>query len=312
MKIMYMGTPDFAARVLRGIVKERPHDTFCVVTKPDTPKGRSYKLVESETAHAAHELGLEVYKPENLKEENFKQILEKEAPDIIVVAAFGKLLPEYVLNYPKYSCVNVHGSILPEYRGAAPVNRAIMDGKKTTGITIMKMEKGLDTGDMILRAEIPIEESDTATVLFEKLADLGISLMLEVLDTAEREGSLSGETQDSSLATYAEKIVDSDMKIDWTKTAFEIVRKIHGLSEEPGAYTRISSNGKLLKIYRASAGEICPDSKCGEVVLARKKIQVACADASVYLEVLKLEGGKKLAAADFLNGRGIALGDILE
>ncbi len=309
MKIMYMGTPSFASRVLEGLAAACGQDTFSVVTKPDTPKGRSYKLIESETATMAHSLGFEVYKPENLKEENFKAILEKEAPDIIVVAAYGKILPEYVLNFAP--CVNVHGSLLPEYRGAAPVNRAIMDGKKKTGVTIMMMEKGLDTGDMIMKGEVAIEETDTATTLFDKLADVGVELMIKTLDIA-RHGVLAGEKQDDSVATYAEKITDADMKIDFSRTAFEVVRKIHSLSEEPGAYTRISSSGKLLKIYRATAGDTCPDAKPGEVVLARRRIQVACGEGSVFLELVKAEGGKKLSGADFANGRGVAVGDILE
>ncbi len=310
MKIMYMGTPDFAARVLRGIAAAREGDTFSVVTKTDTPKGRSYKLIPSETAEEAVRLGFPVYKPENLKEENFREILEKENPDIIVVAAYGKILPEYVLNYPRHGCVNVHGSLLPEYRGAAPVNRAIMDGKDKTGVTIMMMEKGLDTGDMLLKGEVDITESDTATTLFARLAEVGVELMLKALTLAEN-GALKGEKQDESLATYAEKITDADMKIDWNKSAFEIVRKIHGLCEEPGAYTKIRSSGKLLKIYSATAAEKC-EGQAGEVVVARKKIQVACRDSSVFLSLVKAEGGKKLTGADFANGRGVVVGDILE
>ena len=309
MKIMYMGTPAFAAIVLERLVTGTEGNTFSVVTKPDTPKGRSYKLVPCETALMAEKLGIVTYKPENLKEENFKEILEKEDPDIIVVAAYGKILPEYVLSYPKYKCLNIHGSILPEYRGAAPVNRAIMDGKKTTGITVMEMEKGLDTGDMLLKEEVEIEESDTATRLFEKLAVVGADLMIKALDLAER-GELKGEKQDDSLATYAEKIGDKDMQIDWTKTAFEIVRKIHGLADEPGAYTKISSSGKLLKIYRAEASDDC-EGVIGEVVRAKKRIQVVCGQGSVFLEELKAEGGKRLSGADFANGRGVVVGDVL-
>ena len=311
MKIMYMGTPRFAARVLDGLVNSPGENSFCVVTKPDTPKGRSYKLVPSETADVAEKYQLSLYKPENLREENFREILEKEAPDVIVVAAYGKLLPEYVLEYPKYGCLNIHGSLLPKYRGAAPVNRAIMDGERVTGITIMKMEKGLDTGDMYLKKEVEIGEKETASELFDRLSDVGLELIVNALEMAQN-GTLEGEKQDDALSTYAEKITDADMKIDWTRTAFEIVRKIHGLSEEPGAYTTISSSGKLLKIFRAQVGEAVESARCGEVVFTKKKIQVACADSSVFLEQVQAQGGKRLSGADFANGRGVSVGDILE
>lgn len=311
MKIMYMGTPHFAAVVLENMVKALPESEFCVVTKPDTPKGRSYKLVPCETAKKAEELGLVTYKPENLREENFRSILEAEAPDVIVVAAYGKLLPEYVLNYPKYSCLNVHGSLLPEYRGAAPVNRAIMDGKTVTGVTIMKMEKGLDTGDMYLKGEVEIDDNTTATDLFERLAHVGSELMLKTLEMAEN-GTLKGEKQDDTLSNYAEKITDADMKIDWTASSREIARRIHGLSDEPGAYTKIKSSDKLLKIYRVQLGEYCEGATPGEVVLAKKRIQVACGEGSLYLLELQAQGGKRLSGADFANGRGVSVGDILE
>ncbi len=311
MKIMYMGTPHFASVVLENMVKALPDSKFCVVTKPDTPKGRSYKLVPCETAKKAEELGLVTYKPENLREENFKAVLESEAPDVIVVAAYGKLLPEYVLNYPKYFCLNVHGSLLPEYRGSAPVNRAIMDGKTVTGVTIMKMEKGLDTGDMFLKGEVEIDDNTTASDLFERLAEVGSQLMIKALEMAEN-GTLKGEKQDDALSNYAEKITDADMKIDWTASSREIARKIHGLSDEPGAYTKITSSDKLLKIYRVQLGESCDGAAPGEVVLAKKKIQVACGEGSLYLLELQAQGGKRLSGADFANGRGVSVGDILE
>lgn len=310
MRIMYMGTPRFAALVLEGMTENLQGCTFSAVTKPDTPKGRSYKLVPCETADTADRLGLVTYKPENLREENFREILEKENPDVIVVAAYGKILPEYVLSYPKYGCLNLHGSLLPEYRGAAPVNRAIMDGKTETGITVMRMEKGLDTGEMYLKESVAIDDDTTATELFDTLAEVSVRLIVKALEMAEA-GTLTGEKQNDALSTYAEKITDADMKIDWSKSAREIVRKIHGLSDEPGAYTTIKSNGKLLKIYRAKIGDSCGGA-VGEVVLAKKKIQVACGEGSVFLEQVQAQGGKRLSGGDFANGRGVSLGDILE
>lgn len=309
MKIMYMGTPAFAARVLEIIAEEFSDSQIMAVTKADTPKGRSYKLQPCETKVKAMELGMEVATPENLREENFRDILEGFAPDVIIVAAYGKILPEYVLNYPKYGCINVHGSLLPEYRGAAPVNRAIMDGKTKTGITVMYMEKGLDTGDMLSKEEVEITEEMTATELFATLAEVGGRLVCKtVRDIVD--GSAVREKQDDSLSTYAEKLTAEDQVIDWNASAFEITRKIHGLSEEPSALTHMP-NGKLLKIFRAKASDEVFDAECGQVTVAKKKIQVACKGGSVILLELQPEGGKRMSAADMLNGRKILLGDLL-
>lgn len=310
MKIMYMGTPAFAARVLEIIAEEFSDSEIMAVTKADTPKGRSYKLQPCETRVKATELGIETVTPENLKEENFREILEGFAPEVIIVAAYGKILPEYVLNYPKYGCINVHGSLLPEYRGAAPVNRAIMDGKTKTGITVMYMEKGLDTGDMLSKEEVDIPEGMTATELFSLLAEVGGRLVCKTVRDIVS-GDFTREKQDDSLSTYAQKITADDQKIDWSKSAFEITRLIHGLSEEPSAIAHMP-DGKLVKIFRAEASEDTFDAPCGEVVVAKKKIQVSCGEGSVLLKELQLEGGKKMTAPDFLNGRKIAVGDILQ
>ncbi len=306
MKIMYMGTPQFAARVLEIIHAEFSDAEFLAVTKPDTPKGRAYKLHPCETKLKALELGIGTVTPESLKKEYFEQILTSFAPDVIIVAAYGKILPEYVLNYPKYGCINVHGSLLPKYRGAAPVNRAIIDGKFETGVTIMYMEKGLDTGDMFAKASVPIDNNTTATQLFDILADVGGKLMCEtLLDIIN--GTVKPEKQNDAESDYAEKITNADCIIDWSRSAFEITRQIHGLSLEPGAATAMP-DGKKLKIFRA---EICDESfpeEAGTVVIAKKKIQVSCGEGSVKLLELQLEGGKKMTAADFLNGRKIDVG----
>lgn len=309
MKIMYMGTPAFAARVLEIIAEEFPNSEIMAVTKADTPKGRSYKLQPCETKLKAMELGFEVVTPENLKPENFEATLTAFSPDIIIVAAYGKILPEYVLNFPKYSCINVHGSLLPEYRGAAPVNRAIIDGKTKTGVTIMYMEKGLDTGDMLSKTEVDITEGMTATELFALLAEEGGRLVCKtVRDIVE--GSFTREKQNDELSTYAEKITADDQIIDWSKSAFEITRLIHGLSDEPSAITHMPDS-KLLKIYKAEMSDEVFDAPFGQVVVAKKRIQVAVSGGSVILKELQLEGGKRMTSADFLNGRKINLGDIL-
>ena len=309
MKIMYMGTPAFAARVLEIIAEEFSDSTIMAITKPDTPKGRAYKLLPCETKVKALELGFEVATPENLKEESFLETLKGFDPDIIIVAAYGKILPEYVLNYAPLGAINVHGSLLPEYRGAAPVNRAIIDGKKKTGVTIMYMEKGLDTGDMLSKAEVEIREDMTATELFGELAEVGGRLVCQTVRDIVS-GKARREKQDDTLSTYAEKLCPEDRIIDWSRSAFEITRQIHGLSDEPSATTRMP-DGKLLKIYRAEASDEGFDASVGEVVVAKKKIQIACGEGSVLLKEVQAEGGKRLTAADFLNGRKIALGDKL-
>lgn len=309
MKIMYMGTPLFAARVLEIIAEELPDSTIDVVTKVDTPKGRAYKLTPSETKVKALELGLNVYQPESLKEESFREALEASSPDIIIVAAYGKILPEYVLNFPKYGCINVHGSLLPEYRGAAPVNRAIMDGKTETGVTIMYMEKGLDTGDMLLKEKVEIDNNTTATQLFSTLAEVGGRLVVKAVEGLLK-GELTPEKQDDTKSTYAEKITSADQMIDWNASAFEIVRRIHGLSDEPSAITH-TPDGKILKIFRASLSDEEFEGECGEVVVAKKKIQVKAGKGSVLLLELQGEGSKRMTDKDFLNGRRIALHDKL-
>ncbi len=309
MKIMYMGTPLFAARVLEIIAEEFPDSEIMAITKPDTPKGRSYKLQPCETKLKAIELGLRVETPESLKKECFEETLNDFAPDIIIVAAYGKILPEYVLNFARYGAINVHGSLLPEYRGAAPVNRAIIDGKTKTGVTIMYMEKGLDTGDMLSKAEVEITDDITATELFASLAEVGGRLVSKTVRDIVS-GSFTREKQDDSISTYAEKITSAEQKIDWSDTAFNITRLIHGLSEEPSAITTMP-DGKLLKIYRVKLSDESFDAPVGQVVVAKKKIQIACGEGSIQLLELQLEGGKRMTASDFLNGRKIALGDIL-
>lgn len=309
MKIMYMGTPAFAARVLEIICEEFPEAQVDVVTKVDTPKGRAYKLTPSETKVKALELGLNVYQPENLKEENFKGILFESNPDIIIVAAYGKILPEYVLSYPKFKAINVHGSLLPEYRGAAPVNRAIMDGKTETGVTIMYMEKGLDTGDMLLKEKVEITDDTIATELFDSLAEVGGRLVCKATRLL-MEGKISAEKQDESLSTYAEKLRSEEQIIDWTKSAKEIVRHIHSLSDEPTAITH-TPDGKIFKIYRAKLSEENFEGECGEVVVAKKKIQVKCGLGSLLVLEAQCEGSKRMKAPDLINGRRIQLNDKL-
>ncbi len=307
MNILFMGTPDFAAASLEEIFRRfGSENKITVVTNPDKPQGRNYKMQMPAVKKKALELGLEVLQPENLRAENFD--LASLDPQIIVVAAYGKILGEQILNYPKYGCINVHASLLPKYRGAAPINRVIMDGEKNTGVTIMKMAKGLDTGDMLSFESTPIGEEETAGELHDRLALIGARL---VCDTMERiiKGEITPVPQDDSKSCYAAKIDSSVQKINWNGTADEVMHHINGLSPAPGALTL--ADGKVLKVYRASRGTGGIKDIPGKIITFKKKIEVACGEGSVLLCELQCEGSKRMSACDIINGRKLEDGMIL-
>ena len=302
MRIMYMGTPHFAARVLEIMVKKTSGNTFSVITKPDTPKGRSYKMIPCETAVMAESLGLKVYKPENLKEENFKDILESEAPDVIVVAAYGKLLPKAVLESAKHGCINIHGSLLPKYRGAAPIQQAVLNGDKVTGVTAMQMAEGLDTGDILTAIETEIGENETSGELFDRLCILGGDLIITTLDMLEN-GEIKPIKQDESKATHTSKIDKSLCPIDFTKSAYEVHNKVRGLNPWPVATAELC--GKRLKIYST---KICEKSGRVGTIISTKPLIVACGSGSVEIIELQPEGKKRMTAKDYLTGHTLTVG----
>ncbi|MBR3639718.1 MAG: methionyl-tRNA formyltransferase, partial [Clostridia bacterium] len=246
VRILFMGTPGIAAATLRALYSHGGARIIGAVTQPDRKKGRGMRLVPSEVKSLATELGIPVFQPETLRDGAFEGELSSLDPDLIVVAAYGKILPAYIINYPKYGCVNAHASILPKYRGAAPINRAVMDGETETGVTAMYMDEGLDTGDIILTLKTPIEESDTAGTVHDRLAVLAGDAMCRVVDMI-RSGSVPRTPQPEDGATYASKIAKEDCIIDFTKTASEVRDLIRGLSPFPGALTTLPS-GKLLKV----------------------------------------------------------------
>ena len=313
MKILFMGTPDFAVTALRAIHEKYKQDLVGVVTRIDMPKNRGHALTPPPVKVAALELGLPVYQPQNLKEENFKETLEALAPDVIVVAAYGKILPEYVLNYPEHGCLNIHASALPEYRGAAPIARAIMEGKKDLGITIMYMEKGLDTGDMLALEYLTFEDENKGEAE-NALADLGAKMMLDILARLENGESLPRKKQDDALSTYAAKIEKEDCKINFAKSAEEIKNQIRALAPAPYAFARI--NGKNIKFVKASVtGEKtdkAPGTVCAVSPKGAGKLLVATGDGVLSLERIIPEGKKEMAAGDFVRGRGAAEGDVFE
>ena len=308
MRILFMGTPDFALFSLRALV-EAGEDVIGVVTQPDKPKGRGYALTPPPVKVYAMEKGLPVYQPNTLRGEDFSTLLNELAPELIVVVAFGKILPANVLDYPKYGCINVHGSLLPEYRGAAPMQRAIIDGKRETGITTMMMADGIDTGDMLLVGKIEIEANDNFETVHDKLGACGAEVLLRTLDEL-RAGTLKRIPQDDSLATHAAKIEKSDCVIDFSRSAQAVHDQIRGLSPIPLAFTH-TPDGKMLKVIASELSNMKTKESAGTVVsLADSKITVACGTGCIALLSVLPEGKKRMSAADFINGRKIQVGDI--
>jgi methionyl-tRNA formyltransferase len=312
MKVVYMGTPDFAVNTLEAVVKAG-HEVLLVVTQPDKAKGRGKKMVFTPVKEKALEYNLPVSQPERVRDEAFMDELERLKPDVIVVAAFGQILPERILNIPRYGCINVHASLLPAYRGAAPIQWAVIDGLEETGITIMYMEKGLDTGDIICQRRVKLSPEETGGSLFERLAVEGADLLVETLEQLEN-GTAVRRKQDDSKSSYA-KMLSKDMgRLDFTQDAVILERLIRGLNPWPSAYTRV--NGKTLKIYMAevlkeeeTAGQ---EAEAGRVIAVDKKsFTVRCGKGALRILNLQLEGKKRMDTAAFLLGYDIHKGMIL-
>ena len=310
MKILFMGTPDFALFSLKALVEQNKHEICGVITQPDKPRGRGYALMPPPVKAYALEQGLCVYQPDTLRGEEFANLLSELAPDIIVVVAFGKILPLSVIDFPKYGCINVHGSLLPEYRGAAPMQRAIIDGKKITGVTIMYMAEGLDTGDMLLKRELPIGENDNFEDIHDGLGKIGAEALLDVIKEIS-DGKATRTPQDDSQSNYAKKITKEDCLIDFSRNAQAVHDLIRGLSPVPLSFTH-TPNGKLLKVIESRIADLCTEHPIpGKVLSLEDGIEVACAKGSVrFLKVLP-EGKARMSASDFIRGRNISVGDIL-
>lgn len=317
MKIIFMGTPDFAASALEKIV-EAGHEITLVVTQPDKPKGRSGELQVSDVKACALKHGFPVFQPERIKlPENVAYLKNYEA-DIYVVAAFGQILSQEILDIPKFGCVNIHASLLPKYRGAAPIQQAIIDGEKTTGVTIMQMAAGMDTGDILLQREIPIDDNETGGGLFDKLSELGAELIVEALPKIER-GELTPVMQDEKLATKCGKLSKNMGKIDFNKNAITIRNLVRGLNPWPSAYTRL--DGKMLKIWSADAiddknvkeiagnVEVLKNAAPGTVSFVTKDaVGVATGKGTLVLKEVQLEGKKRMLVKDFLLGNKVEIG----
>ena len=310
MRIMFMGTPDISAVCLRELIAS-DNEIVAVVTGKDKPRGRGNVMTPTPVKALALEHGLPVYTPDTLRNEEFAQLLREIDPDLIAVVAYGKILPVSVLDYPKYGCVNVHVSLLPKYRGAAPMQRAIIDGESETGVTIMYMAEGVDTGDIITSQAFPIGPEDDFEAIHDRSAEVGGKLLVKSIKDIEN-GTATRTPQDDTLATHAAKIEKEDCKIDFTKSAKTLDCAIRGVTPIPGAFAYLK--GKMLKIYKATPTD--GKGRPGEVISLDPKgvgsFTVACGEGALKVIGVIPEGKGRMGAGDFVRGRKIELGDILE
>ena len=299
MKIIFMGTPDFAVPTLKKLY-DSGYEVQAVFTQPDKPKGRGYKLVPPPVKELALAHQIPVFQPQKMRDGQALEILQQLQPELIAVVAYGKLLPKEILELPKYGCINVHGSLLPKYRGAGPIQWSIIDGEKTTGVTTMYMGEGLDTGDMILKKETPIGENETYGELHDRLAVIGAQALVETVDLLEQ-GKAPREKQDDALSCYAPMLDKKIAKLDFAQPATKLHDLIRGLSPWPVAHTTFE--GKLLKVHRAVVAQAQGDCGPAGKVLDSKKLIVACGSGALELQQVQLEGGKRISGEDFMRGR---------
>lgn len=310
MRIVFMGTPDFAVGSLQALCESGKHEILAVVTQPDRPKGRGNKLLQTPVKEYALEQGLTVYQPQKVKTPEFVELLHELQPELIVVAAFGQFLSKEILELPKYGCINVHASLLPKYRGAAPIQYAIIKGEKESGVTIMQMDIGMDTGAMLDKVVVPIAENTTMGELHDALREQGAALLLEVIDKIAT-GTAVAEPQDDAQATYATLLDRSMEHIDWSKTAQEVHNLIRGFNPAPSTFTKLP-NGKSLKIWGSKMTDKSSAAAAGTVIETGKhSFFVACGEGVLEITEVQPESKKRMLAQVFLNGRGVQEGDLL-
>lgn len=306
-----MGTPDYAAECLRALIAHRDVTIIGAVTQPDRQKGRGMKLLPPPVKATAEENQIPVFQPVTLKDKAFEETLRALDPELIIVAAYGKILPRYILDYPKYGCVNAHASLLPRHRGAAPINRAIMEGDKITGVTSMYMADGIDTGDMILKIEVPIEDDDNVGTLHDKLAACAGVAMCRTVELI-LEGRATRTPQSEDGMTYAAKITQNDCVTDFSRSARAVYDHIRALSPLPCAFTH-TPDGKLLKLTSAELTDTATNgNEVGRVMSTDSGITVSCADFCIKITGVIPEGKGRMSAADYVRGRKLSVGDILK
>lgn len=309
MRIIFMGTPDFSVDTLHEIHK-KGHEVVLVVTQPDKPKGRGNSVSFPPVKQAALDLGLEVFQPQKVREKECVEFLKSYKPDLIVVVAFGQILSKEILDMPKYGCINVHASLLPKYRGAAPIQWAVINGEKVSGVTIMRMDIGIDTGDMILKKEVPLDVEETGGSLFDKLAKVGGSLCVEAIEQFEQ-NTVVFQKQDDNKATHTKMIQKQFGKIDWSRPAIEIERLIRGLNPWPSAYTVLEA--KTLKIWKARVALENTESESGTIVaITKNSIRVQTGDGILELLDIQLQGKKRMQTDAFLRGYKVDVDTKLE
>lgn len=301
LNIIFAGTPDFAARHLQALINSH-HNVIAVYTQPDRPAGRGKKLTASPVKELAVSHDIPVYQPGSLRKEPAQQELAALNADIMVVVAYGLILTKVVLDTPRLGCINVHGSILPRWRGAAPIQRALWAGDKETGVTIMQMDVGLDTGDMLLKTYLPIEDDDTSATLYEKLALQGPDALLQALEGLAN-GTLTAEKQDEALANYAEKLSKEEARLDWSKSATQLWQEVRAFNPWPVSY--FEHQGNTIKVWQTQVSTTSSNAAPGTIISASKKgIEVATGDGVLTLLSMQLPGKKPLSVADILNARG--------
>jgi len=308
-RIVFMGTPDFAVPSLKALV-DSGFDIPLVVTQPDKPAGRGRKLTPPPVKVLAEKLEIPVVQPEKIKDnEEFRKLLEDVSPDLIVVVAYGKILPSWLLNLPRYGCINLHASLLPEYRGASPIQSVLLDGKEKTGVTVMKISEELDAGDILSQKVVPIEKNDNAETLHDKLAEVGAELLVETIPLYVK-GEIKPIPQNHSRATYCTRITKEMGRIDWKEPAEKIFNKVRAFTPWPSAYT--TYKGKRLKITCAEPVDCDSDFPPGTVVKADEELVVATGKGCLKILRLKPEGRKEMSGGDFVRGYRIKVGDRLE
>ncbi len=309
MRVVFMGTPDFAVPTLEAIIKEG-HEVVAVYTQPDKAKGRGKAMAFPPVKEVALEHDLPVYQPVKIREESWVDGLSKMAPDVIVVVAFGQILPKAILDIPKYGCINVHASLLPKFRGAAPIQWAVINGEKETGVTTMYMGEGLDTGDMIMKTVIPLDEEETGGSLFDKLAPLGGELLIKTLNALEDGTAIRTPQDDSQTGEYAKMLTKTMGEIDFSKDAASIERLIRGLNPWPSAYTHF--RGKTLKIWKAKVVDVEAGVEPGTICAIEKDgFVIASGAGGLKILELQLEGKKRMTSDAFMRGNSLTIGEHL-
>lgn len=300
MKILFMGTPDFAVPCL-DILVSNGFDVCGAVTQPDKPKGRGHKLTPPPVKEYAISKNIPVYQPQTLKDGEFEKVLDELKPQLIAVVAYGKILPEYILDFPEYGCVNVHGSVLPKYRGAAPIQWAIINGDKTTGVTTQYMKTGVDTGDIIFTDETEILPDETYGELYTRLSQSGAELLLKTVN-AIKDGTAPRTEQDESEATHAPMLTKETGHINWTKSADEVLSLIRGTNPWPMSYAMYGD--EMMKVFGVKKGSGF-DAPPGKIRIVNKKLEISCGKDSVVVDEIQFKGGKRMTVASYLNGHDI-------